>query len=316
MKDFFSTVKFKLLVGLVILLAGMMAYAGANNRLTAAPQELLGAAMLPFQRLSAAVSSAIDRLADKYARLDTIIAENEALREENAALRSQLVDYDRVRQENESFQNRYNMEQSHPEYTYASGFVIGRDPLEQFFGFTIDKGTRDEVERGDIVVSDQGYLVGRVIEANFSSAKVLTILSPSLNAAGVVSRTRDNGILTGDSAYAPDGLCLFTNLSRDTLATVGDQIITTGLGEVFPPDILVGTIKELVPESSGKSTMAVVQPGAEIETLTHVFVITSYDGGLRAEAQPEESAPPQPEESLPQPEGEADGRADGETPEE
>ena len=311
MKDFFSTIKFKLLVGLVVLLAGMMAYAGANNRLTAAPQELLGAAMLPFQQLSAAISGAVDRLADKYARIDAIIAENETLRQENAALRNQLVDYDRVRQENESFQNRYNMEQSHPEYTYASGFVIGRDPLEQFFGFTIDKGTRDEVERGDIVVSDQGYLVGRVIEANFTSAKVLTILSPSLNAAGVVSRTRDNGILTGDSAYAPDGLCLFTNLSRDTLATVGDQIITTGLGEVFPPDILVGTIKELVPESSGKSTMAVVQPGAEIETLTHVFVITSYDGELRASPEPEQPASEAGPEADAAPEGEP-GEPDGE----
>lgn len=280
MKDFFSTIKFKLLAGLVVVLAGMMAYAGANGRLTAAPQELLGAVMLPFQRISAAMSGGVSELLDKYARIDAIMEENETLRQENAALRNQLVDYDRLRQENESFQNRYNIEHDHPEYTYASGFVIGRDPLEQFFGFTIDKGTRDEVERGDIVVSDQGYLVGRVIEANYTSAKVLTILSPSLNAAGVVSRTRDNGILTGDSAYAPEGLCLFTNLSRDTLATVGDQIITTGLGGVFPPDILVGTIRELVPESSGKSTMAVVQPGVEIESLTHVFVITSYDGEL------------------------------------
>lgn len=282
MKDFFSTIKFKLLAGLVVVLAGMMAYAGANGRLTAAPQELLGAVMAPIQRISAAMSGGVSQLVDKYARIDAIMEENEALRQENAALRNQLVDYDRVRQENESFQSRYNIERDHPEYTYASGFVIGRDPLEQFFGFTIDKGTRDEVERGDIVVSDQGYLVGRIIEANLTSAKVLTILSPSLNAAGVVSRTRDNGILTGDSAYAPEGLCLFTNLSRDTLATVGDQIITTGLGGVFPPDILVGTIRELVPESSGKSTMAVVQPGVEIEALTHVFVITSYDGELLA----------------------------------
>lgn len=297
MKDFFSTIKFKLLAGLVVVLAGMMAYAGANGRLTAAPQELLGAVMVPFQRISAALSGGVSQLVDKYARLDAIIAENEALKEENAALRNQLVDYDRVRQENESFQSRYNIEQSHPEYTYASGFVIGRDPLEQFFGFTIDKGTRDEVERGDIVVSDQGYLVGRVIEANFSSAKVLTILSPSLNAAGVVSRTRDNGILTGDSAYAPEGVCLFTNLSRDTLATVGDQVITTGLGGVFPPDILVGTIRELVPESSGKSTMAVIQPGVEIETLTHVFVITSYDG--EAAPEPDAAADAQPESAAP-----------------
>lgn len=109
MKDFFSTIKFKLLAGLVVVLAGMMAYAGANGRLTAAPQELLGAVMVPLQRISAALSGGVSQLVDKYARLDAIIAENEALKEENAALRNQLVDYDRVRQENESFQSRYNI---------------------------------------------------------------------------------------------------------------------------------------------------------------------------------------------------------------
>ena len=47
-------------------------------------------------------------------------------------------------------------------------------------------------------------------------------------------------------------------------------------GGVFPPDVLVGVIKELTPEASGKSTLAVIQPGADPRTVRHVFIITNY----------------------------------------
>jgi len=104
----------------------------------------------------------------------------------------------------------------------------------------------------------------------------MTILHPSFNAAGVVSRTRDNGIITGSAEYAADGLCVLTNLARSTMSKAGDQIITTGLGGVFPPEVLVGVIKELTPEASGKSMLAVIKPGADPRTVRHVFIITSY----------------------------------------
>lgn len=277
MRDFFSTVKFKILLAVAVVLAGMMAYAGANGRLTAAPQEIMSAIAVPFQKLSAAFSGGIQNAVEKYTQLDAVMAENEALKAENEALREQLVEYDRLKAENEAFRSLHNIEEVNPTYTYASGFVIGRDPLEQFGSFTIDKGSKDGVEQYDVVVSDSGYLVGYVAEASYASSKVVTILSPSVKASGVVSRTRDNGTLTGSADYAQQGLCMFTRLPRDTLATVGDQIITTGLGGMYPPDILVGTIKELVPESSGKSTTAVVEPGVDIERVTHVFVITNYE---------------------------------------
>ena len=88
----------------------------------------------------------------------------------------------------------------------------------------------------------------------------MTILHPSFNAAGVVSRTRENGILNGNTTYAADGLCTLTNLERSTETHAGDQVITTGLGGVFPPDLLVGTVQDVVPETSGKSSIAVVRP--------------------------------------------------------
>lgn len=276
MKDFFDTWKFKILIAVAVFLVGLMAYAGANGRLTAAPQELLSVAVAPFQKVAAAVSGGVSSLWEKYTNIDAIMEENETLREENAELRSQMVEYDRLKAENEAYKKLEQIQEENPQNTYVSAFVIGRDTLDEFGGFTLDKGTAHGVERGDTVVSDEGYLLGVVIEDDLTSCKVLTILHPSFNASVVVSRTRDNGILTGDASYAEQGLCLFTNLARDSMATVRDQVITTGLGGVYPPDVLVGTIVELLPESSGKSTIAVVEPGGDVFGAKHAFVITQY----------------------------------------
>lgn len=276
MKDFFDTWKFKILIAIAVFLVGIMAYAGANGRLTAAPQELLSVAVAPFQRAAAAVSSGVASLWENYANIDAILEENQQLSEENASLRSQMVDYDKLKAENEAYKALANIQEQHPEMSYTSSFVIGRDPLDSFWGFTLDRGTLDGVSVNDAVISDEGYLLGVVREADLTSCKVMTVLHPSFNAAGVVSRTRDNGIITGSADYAADGLCILSNLARSTLSREGDQVITTGLGGVFPPDVLVGVIKELTPEASGKSTLAVIQPGADPRTVRHVFIITNY----------------------------------------
>ena len=276
MKDFFDTWKFKILVIVAVFLVGIMAYAGANGRLTAAPQELLSVVLTPLQKVTSALSGGAASVWEKYTSIDDVMDRNEQLEAENAELRQQMVDYDRIKAENEAYKALANIQEQHPEMSYTSSFVIGRDPLDSFWGFTLDRGTLDGVAVNDAVISDEGYLLGVVREADLTSCKVMTILHPSFNAAGVVSRTRDNGIITGSADYAADGLCILSNLARSTLSREGDQVITTGLGGVFPPDVLVGVIKELTPEASGKSTLAVIQPGADPRTVRHVFIITNY----------------------------------------
>ena len=276
MKDFFDTWKFRILVGIAVFLVGIMAYAGANGRLTAAPQELLSVVAAPFQKAAAVVSGNAAALWEKYTNIDAVMEENETLRTENAELRRQMVDYDRIKAENEAYKALKTIQSQRPEMSCLSGFVIGRDPLDSFWGFTLDRGTLDGVAVDDAVISDEGYLLGMVVEAESTSCKVMTILHPNFNAAAVVSRTRDNGIVTGSADNAADGLCVLTNLARNTLTKKNDQVVTTGLGGVFPPDVLVGVVQELVPEVSGKSTIAVVKPGADPRTVRHAFIITDF----------------------------------------
>ena len=86
-----------------------MAYAGANGRLRAAPQELLAAALTPLQRIAAICSNGVSGVWDRFVRLDSVMEENERLEKENAELRSQLVDLDRYKAENETFRHANNI---------------------------------------------------------------------------------------------------------------------------------------------------------------------------------------------------------------
>ena len=276
MKDFFDTWKFKILVIVAVFLVGIMAYAGANGRLTAAPQELLSVVLTPLQRVTSALSGGAASVWEKYTSIDDVMDRNEQLEAENAELRQQMVDYDRIKAENDAYKALARIQDTNSEASYVSAFVIGRDPLDEFGGFTLDQGSTDGVAVNDAIISDRGYLLGVVVEVDATSCKVMTILHPSFNAAGVISRTRENGIITGSADYAADGQCVLTNLDRATEARKGDQVITTGLGGVFPANLLVGTVQEVVPEQSGKSSSAVILPGADPRTVKHVFIITEY----------------------------------------
>ena len=276
LKDFFDTWKFKILVAVAVFLVGIMAYAGANGRLTAAPQELLSVVLTPFQKVTSALSGGIGSVWEKYTSIDDVMAQSEQLEAENAELRQQMVDYDRIKAENDAYKALARIQDTNSEASYVSAFVIGRDPLDEFGGFTLDQGSTDGVAVNDAFISDRGYLLGVVVEVDATSCKVMTILHPSFNAAGVISRTRENGIITGSADYAADGQCVLTNLDRATEARKGDQVITTGLGGVFPANLLVGTVQEVVPEQSGKSSSAVILPGADPRTVKHVFIVTEY----------------------------------------
>ena len=276
MKDFFDTWKFKILVIVAVFLVGIMAYAGANGRLTAAPQELLSVVLTPLQKVTSALSGGAASVWEKYTSIDDVMDRNEQLEAENAELRQQMVDYDRIKAENDAYKALARIQDTNSEASYVSAFVIGRDPLDEFGGFTLDQGSTDGVAVNDAIISDRGYVLGVVVEVDATSCKVMTILHPSFNAAGVISRTRENGIITGSADYAADGQCVLTNLDRATEARKGDQVITTGLGGVFPANLLVGTVQEVVPEQSGKSSSAVILPGADPRTVKHVFIVTEY----------------------------------------
>ena len=180
MKDFFDTWKFKILVIVAVFLVGIMAYAGANGRLTAAPQELLSVVLTPLQKVTSALSGGAASVWEKYTSIDDVMDRNEQLEAENAELRQQMVDYDRIKAENDAYKALARIQDTNSEASYVSAFVIGRDPLDEFGGFTLDQGSTDGVAVNDAIISDRGYLLGVVVEVDATSCKAMTSLHLSL----------------------------------------------------------------------------------------------------------------------------------------
>ncbi|MEG2192767.1 MAG: rod shape-determining protein MreC [Oscillospiraceae bacterium] len=265
----------KILVVFLLLLAGIMAYAAANDRLMSAPQEILGAVAVPFQKLTSAISDTISTFTDKTIDINSIIKENEELKEELNALRKKQVDYDKLLMKNKQYEELLSITENKVEEEMVSAFIIGRDGMDKFYSFTLDKGENYGIAKNDVVISIDG-VVGVVTEVGANFAKVSTILSPAVSMGCFTGSELDNGIVSGSYDLKNSENCIMSYLPKGTKVAEGDIVSTTGLGSVFPKDLIVGTIEEVVVDPSGNSKSAVVKPSADIANVKMVFIITSY----------------------------------------
>ncbi len=277
MKEFFASKKFKILLGIASLLFGFMVYtavnSGAANFLSGSVSALLG----PLQRLSLSLSSSATEFFETIIMADDISKENEQLREEIRNLREMMVDFETYKAENEQYRQFLELKEKNPDFVFEAAMVIGRDPTDYFYSFTIDKGTLDGIKVSDPVLTPDG-LVGRVSEVSYTDSKVVTLLNPGIDVGAFDGRTRDTGIITGDLALAMQSRTKLTYLSRDSSASAGDIITTSGIGGTFPKGLIIGTIADVKAEQSGISLYAEIVPAADIARVSDVFVITSFRG--------------------------------------
>lgn len=271
----FKNNPFRVILAVIIVLIGMSIYAAVNGKLTTLPQEIMGAAAVPFKQATAKISNKVSVLKDRYLDIDEIIEENEKLKQQNKELMEKQTEYDKFKIENEQYKEFLNIKNNHPEYEIQAASVIGRDGQDKFYSFTIDVGKNDGIKENDVVLSSMGA-IGIVIETGYNYARVATILSPSVNVASFVSSTRDTGVVCGDTVYSNQGKTIIKYLPKNTEAKVGDIVTTSGMGEVFPKDLLIGTIESIDTDSSGNYNYAVITPVSNIAEVKTVFVIKNY----------------------------------------
>lgn len=265
----------KALMVAVLLLAGIMAYAASTGQLTTLPQNIMGAIAVPFQKIGAAAGNKMDAWADRNLNIDEIIEENEQLKEQLHQLRVKQLEYDQKVMENKAYKELLNIVDDISRYTTVSASVIGRDGMDKFYAFTIDKGDKHGISVDDVVISADG-VVGVVIETGPNFSKVATILSPAVSVGCFAGSERDIGIVSGNYDLSEGGTCTMYYLPKETKVVQGDLVSTTGYGTVFPENLIMGTIEEVVIEESGNSKSAVVKPAADIENVKFVFVITDF----------------------------------------
>ncbi len=274
----FNSKSFKVIVVTVCILFGIMIYAAANNQLTILPQKIITAVVTPIKSGVTNVYYSFENLFNigdnSYEELQ---AENERLQEEIVELRRKQIGYDNLVIQNEQYKEYFKIADENVDMEYVPAQIIGRDNLDKYYSFTIDKGEDDGIEVNDVVTTPDG-LAGIITEVGFNYAKVETILNPSVQIGVYSSESRDTGIVSGNIDFSSEEKCVMMYLPKDTELKEEDIIITSGLGDIFPKEIIVGTVEKIDFDASGNSKYAVIEPTVDVADIKMVFVIVDFKG--------------------------------------
>jgi rod shape-determining protein MreC len=206
---------------------------------------------------AAAVANAVENM--KY--LYMLRTENERLREENAKLREWQAAAHRLETENASLRELLRVPAEAPA-RYITARVIA-DPGGAFVRAAIvNAGRRDGVVKGQAVMTADG-LVGRIYEVGLYSARVLLVTDINSRLPVLIESSRARAILAGDNGDRPK----LAFLSATVEVSVGDRIITSGQGGMFPPGLPIGTVAAI------EGGVVRVEPLVDFDRLEMVRVI-------------------------------------------
>ncbi len=277
MKDFFYSIKFKIIVCILALVFGFMIYAAVEGGNVIFPQSILETITQPLSNTATSISDWVENTLDTFVNAQKYRNENIMLREKLNEMYEQIRDKETVDKENARLREMLDIEQRNPDYEWSAPCsVIARNANDIYGGFTINKGSNDGIELHDPVFTTIG-LVGVITEVSTNHSVVTSILSNEVTIGAITSESDTVGIIENDVKYSIDGCCLMSYINKDSDISVGEVVLTSG-GAVFPSDLAIGVIKEIYSDSNGLTLHAVIEPLENVFNITDVFVITSFEG--------------------------------------
>lgn len=242
---------------------------------TAAQAKLaFSSVFLPLFGLASSIHSAAEQAGASLAPRRALLAQVEQLRRENAQMRAREMQIVEVLRENERLRQALSYRKQAP-WKLRFARVILRDPANWWRTVQIDAGHRDGIVV-DLPVLTPNGLVGRIREVGANRSRVALVGDPDWGVAAVVEEglSRDYGVITaGASSILDSSLVNLTYVSRPSVMKAGQRVLTSGLGGVFPPGILIGHIVDTNNVGFGLYAEARVKLGADLDSLEEVWVV-------------------------------------------
>ena len=276
MKEFFSKHGIWILLVAVIVTVTM---AGLSAFGTGIAMPLKNAAEIistPFRAGMTATSNWIDdriRFADEF---DALKKENQELKEHIAQLEEDIRQAQADSAENKHLRKLLNLRPQQRDFQYESAMVIDHTSSNWTRQLTLNKGSSMGISPKDCVIDSEGHLIGVVSEVGTNWCTVLTTVDTDFEMGALVFRSGEAAIAAGDFNLMGDALLKLNYISSDGTLLNGDLIISSGLGGYFPPNLIIGSVQEVITDDSGAMDYALLTPGVDFNSLTEVFVITDF----------------------------------------
>lgn len=277
MGEFFRSKKFKILATVVAALLVGTIFAAVSHDSTSPMSSVLSATFSPIEKFSSFLANKTNGFFVNFRSSATYKEKIDELEDEIEKYQVQLVEYEQMKQKLAVYEEFLDVKEENPDFKFESTSIIARDSADMYYSFVIGKGSNAGIEVNDPVIYGK-HLVGVVTSVKLNTAVVKTILNPDVNVGAYDVQSREYGYATTNNDLSSDGKCMLPGLKQSTSITGGSVICTSGIGGIYPKDLIIGTVKEVLNDTQTVSVYAVIEPGVNIDDLQDVFVIKSFDG--------------------------------------
>ncbi|WP_294344338.1 rod shape-determining protein MreC [uncultured Clostridium sp.] len=232
----------------------------------------------------------------------SIKSENEELQLKNTDLEKKAVAYDNLIKENEELRKMLEFKETRGEYDYVGADITGSSTEGWLQSFIINKGSDDGIKEGLVALSPNGSLVGVIKNVSKSWSEIETVTSPNVSIACYISKitaevndsdNKDSEDNKDEQSTndAPNGVLkgISTNKQTDPKAVINyipiqsdvkkdDLVLTSGLGKLYPKDIVIGKVSEVKEETGKGMKVATIVPNVDFDKLNGVLIVIPKDG--------------------------------------
>ncbi|WLR46132.1 rod shape-determining protein MreC [Halobacillus litoralis] len=279
------------LVGFIVLVA-LIGFSIRDRDSLSTPEKFLqdsvGWMQTVFHKPVSLVDNTIENIQDMFG----VYEQNEVLKARLSEYKGVIQENQRLRSEIGELQQTLDKSDSLSEYSPVQATVIARSSDRWFEQMTINKGEEHGVEKDMAVMTSDG-LIGKIksVGAFHSTVQLLSGFDRSNKiSAWVVREDQDEAFGLIEGYDDETGRLLLEEIKLDEELKPGDNVISSGLGGVFPSNLRIGTVEEVVNDQFGLTQTAYVEPFADLFDINHVMVVDRTAETVDPEAEQEEEA--------------------------
>lgn len=266
--------KNKLAVTIVVLSVSFLILIGLSvkREKTTAVESGVGSALNLIQGGIYSLGKNTQETLSSIFNFSNIKKENEELREKNNELERKILDYNSLLKENQRLREALNFTDQRSEYNYIGCNIIGKSGGNFLDGFIVDKGTKDNIKKGMVVITSRG-LVGQVTKTASNWSLVHSISNENIAVSGIVESTNETGIVKGYVDAENTLLAKLYLLPQDSQIKKGDVILTSGYGNFYPKGIRIGEVIDIEEDKGKIMKNAIIKPYVDFNKLEELLIV-------------------------------------------
>ena len=242
--------------------------------------KIIGAVVVPFQTGINHVGSFLFQANEDRITLENASSKIEELEEKNIELEKKIEDLESLRVENEELRRLLSAKERLGDYESVEAQIIGRDGVNAFSRFTINKGSVDGIQLNMNVVNEDG-LIGLVTRVGLNYAIVTSVIEDGTNVSVMTKNTHENCIVTGELSLSEENAMKLENASASIDFSKDGTLVTSYISDKYLPNLLVGYAEDVIVNEDQLTASGKVKTAVDFMNLNEVLVITTMREELK-----------------------------------